>query len=181
MSLQAVSLSFSGNVATQGYANRMKEKVYSLDTEAEKVADVKAKEAKKRASQAEDARKKAEEAQKKAEDDLDAARSEHSQYLREVLPVTLDQARRQAVKEYQNSVEFDARFLAEYKEGVTGETTTKEDQAPSGGVEEGEVTGGVCVAENVVILAVENVVVLDEPEAGDDRFGAEQTALPNQQ
>lgn len=59
---------------------------------AEKLAAEKAKEAEKKASQAEDARKKVEEAYKKSEDDLSAARSEHSRYLQEVLPATLDQA-----------------------------------------------------------------------------------------
>ncbi|GMN68534.1 hypothetical protein TIFTF001_037589 [Ficus carica] len=133
---------------------------------AEKLAEDKAKKAEKRASEAEDARKKAEEARKKAEDDLSTTRSEHSRYLQEFLPAALDQARRQAVEEYQNSVEFNARLLAEYKEGmwdmkagyamnnpsvtrvdwsfvpeVSEETASEEGPVLQKGVEEGEMTG----------------------------------------
>ena len=88
------------------------------------------------------------------------------------------------VEDYQNSTEFDARLLAEYKEGmrdmkagfatsnptmtgvdwsfvleVFGETAVEEGEAQLE-AEEGEVIGGA--------RAVEDVVILDKPEARDD-------------
>ena len=88
------------------------------------------------------------------------------------------------VEDYQNSTEFDARLLAEYKEGmrdmkadfatsnptmtgvdwsfvleVSGETAVEEGEAQLE-AEEGEVIGGA--------RAVEDVVILDKPEARDD-------------
>ncbi|GMN61497.1 hypothetical protein TIFTF001_030584 [Ficus carica] len=174
---------FSGNAAARGYSNRKEEKVASLDAEvkkarhAEKVAIEKAKEVEKRASQAENARKKAEEAQKKVKDDLSAARSEHSWYLQEVLPAAVDLARQQA-EEYQNSTEFDARLLTEYKERLRDKmTAAKEDGAIEGGSEEGEVTGGASVAE----VVAEDVVIIDESEAHDDPFATEQAVSANAQ
>ena len=174
-----------------GYSNRIKDKVVSLDSEVRKVrhaentAEEKANEAEKRASQAEDAWKKVEEVRKKAEDNLAAAQSENSRFLQKTLPAALNQARRQAFEEYQNSSEFDARLLMKYKEGmrdmkagftvsnptVTGvdwsfvpeisrETTTEEEEAPQVEVEEGEVTGGA--------RATEDVVILNESETRDD-------------
>ncbi|GMN60395.1 hypothetical protein TIFTF001_029474 [Ficus carica] len=130
----AICLAFSGNVAVQDLFNRMEEKVTSLDSEAKttrsaeeraKVAEEKVKDAKKRVSQAESARRKAEEARHDAEkrtsqveDDLAATRSEYSRYIQEVHPAALDQARLQAVEEYQNSDEFNTCLLAEYKDGM---------------------------------------------------------------
>ncbi|GMN39715.1 hypothetical protein TIFTF001_008949 [Ficus carica] len=55
---------------------------------------------------------------------------------------------------------------------VSGETAVEEGQGPPEGADERKVTGGVHVAENVVVL--------DEPEAEDDPAGAE-AVLPDQQ
>ena len=136
---------------------------------------------------------------KKAEDDLAAAHSENSRFLQETLPAALDQARRLAFEEYQNSSEFDARLLVKYKEGmqdmkagftvsnptvtgvdwsfvpeISGETTIEEEGAPQVEVEEGEVTGGA--------RSVEDVVILDESETRDDSAShLDQATLHDQQ
>ncbi|GMN50966.1 hypothetical protein TIFTF001_020133 [Ficus carica] len=93
---EAICLSFSGNAAAWGYTNRIEEKVSSMGIEARRARSTE---------------NKAEEKVKAVEEKL-----EHSRYLQEVLPVALDQARLQAVEEYQNSAEFNARLLAEYNE-----------------------------------------------------------------
>lgn len=206
--MEVVCLAFSGNAAARGYSNRMEEKVTLLDSEVkkakhvEKVALDKAKKAEEHATKAEDARRKKEESRKKAKDELSATRSEYSRYLQEVLPAALEQARRQAVAEYQNSVEFQARLLGEYKEGmrdmkigfasynltvtgvywffvseVSGDTVAEEDGAAMGEAEEGKVTGG----EHVIEVVAEDVVVIDKPEARDDPFGTKKAAPDNQQ
>ncbi|GMN30142.1 hypothetical protein TIFTF001_044433 [Ficus carica] len=81
------------------------------------------------------------------------------------------------MEKYQNSDEFNTRLLANYKDGmqdikagfnltnptvtgvnwsfvpeISGETTAEEGQVPPEGLEEGEVTGGTHVAENMVVL-----------------------------
>ena len=48
---------------------------------------------------------------------------------------------------------------------VFGETTTKEGQTPPKGAEEGEVTGAIHIAEDVVVF--------DEPKAGAVQAGVE--------
>ena len=178
--LLALCLAFLRSTTARDYARRIVELVSSVNTEAksarygekkaeeEKVAEEKAKDVEKRASQAK-------EAQKKAEDDLAAARLEHSRYLQVALPAALDEARRQLVEDYQQSDEFNARLLAGYKEGMwdmkdgftltnptvtgvncsfvpeaSGETAAEGERAPE--AEDGEVTRGSHVAEEVVII-----------------------------
>ncbi|GMN66812.1 hypothetical protein TIFTF001_035909 [Ficus carica] len=104
----------------------MEESLASLDSEvkkvrhAEKVAERKGENVLKKADEAqkkvEDALRMVEETRKKVEDDLSAARSEHCRYLQKVLPAALDQAGQQAVTEYQNSDEFEARLLANWSD-----------------------------------------------------------------
>ncbi|GMN30324.1 hypothetical protein TIFTF001_044472 [Ficus carica] len=72
----------------------------------------KLKDAEKRASEAEGARKEAEDTRRKAENDLAAAHSEHSKYLQVALPAAFDEARRQAVKDYLQSDDFNSRLFS---------------------------------------------------------------------
>lgn len=146
------------------------------------VADVKKwrdaeKAASERAKKVEEQAARAEEARKKAEGELSFVRSDHSHYLQEVLPVALDQARQQAVADYQRSEEFEARLLVEYKEGmrdmkasfamanptligldwsfmpeISRETIGEGNGAVVGGGEDGEVVGGAQVAEDVIVI-----------------------------
>lgn len=55
-----------------------------------------------KAKKAEEQVVKADETRKKVGGELASIRSEHSCYLHEVLPIALDQARQQAVADYQN-------------------------------------------------------------------------------
>ncbi|GMN67228.1 hypothetical protein TIFTF001_036289 [Ficus carica] len=111
--------------------------------DAEKVAVENAKKAEERAL-------KAEEAKKKVKNELALARYEHSCYLQEVLPATLDQARKQVVADYVNSPEFEALLLCEYKDGMRDMKAIGDgDDAVIGDGDEGEVTGDVWVAEEL--------------------------------
>ncbi|GMN49678.1 hypothetical protein TIFTF001_018841 [Ficus carica] len=65
-------------------------------------------------------------------------------------------------------IEVDWSFVPE----ISGKTATEEGQASSEEPEEGEVTGGTHIAENVVVL--------DEQEAEGDQAGDE-AVLPDQQ
>lgn len=115
-------------------------------------------------------------------------RTEQSRYFQEVLPAALNQARQQAVADFQKSAEFEARLLVEYNEGmrymkvgfamsnpmvtgadwssmpkISGETTAEEE----------EMTGGAQVTEDVVVI--------DELEVRVDPTGTEQAAHVDQQ
>lgn len=116
-------------------------------------------------------------------------RSEHSCYLREVLLTTLDQARQQAVANFQNSQRFEARLHAEYKEGMRDMKVSFTLANPSltelywsfmseisretkGNGEKGEVVGGAQM--------VDDVVVIEEQKIDDDLPVTEWAGPPEQ-
>lgn len=109
-----VSLVLSDNTAAQSHSLYIDDKVAGLVIDVKKWNDVKKVVDKK----AKEHTVNTKEARKKVENKLALAQSEHSCYLKEVLPTTLDQAQKQAVVDYENSSEFKAQLLAKYKEGM---------------------------------------------------------------
>ncbi|GMN59819.1 hypothetical protein TIFTF001_028901 [Ficus carica] len=148
-----------------------------------------------------------EEALRKAESDLASAQAEHDRYVKVALPAALEEARAQAVEDFQQSEDFNSWLVHEYQEGMrdmkTGFTAVnpslvgvdwsfvpaESEEGPAESEEtvaeevpeEGEVSGAARVSKDVVVLDdPEEPAAPEQPVVSEQPATLEQPVAPEQ-